>query len=158
MKKIVGGKLYDTDEAKVVCSWIETTSLFGVELEVRFMLCREKVAGKPTPEGLKLAPWGGVSDWDVRMEDGKGDFFLATEIGGICGKGRIRPVGVDEARRIFEERVDSDYRLEDDYERFFGVRPEKSLLAQLKEAFRAGAEAQKRYEKEAEKDSENEPF
>lgn len=148
MKKVVDGKLYDTNWATTVCSWRETGSVFGVEVEAQFTLCREKVAEKPQ-EGLKLAAWGGVSDWDVKQDDSKGEFFLAVQVGGSCGKGRIRPVGVDEARRIFEEHVDSDYELEDMYERYFGVRPQKPLLEQVKEAFLAGAEAKrKQYEEE----------
>lgn len=152
MKKIVNGKLYDTSEATVVCSWRETSTLFGVEIETRFSLCREKVAEKPS-EGLKLLSFGGVSDWDVKKDDSKGEFFLAVEVGGYSGgKGRIRPIGFDEARRIFEEHTDSEYCLEDDYERYFGIRPQKPLLERIKEAFKAGAAArQKQYEEEAKK-------
>ena len=151
MKKVVNGKLYDTNEATTVCSWRETASMFGVEVEAQFTLCREKVAGKPS-EGLELTSWGGVSDWDVKKDDSKGEFFLAVQVGGYNGKGRVRPLGVDEARRIFEEHTESDYGVEDEYERYFGVRPQKPLLDQFKEAFRAGAEAkQKQYEEEAKK-------
>lgn len=39
--------------------------------------------------------------------------------------------------------------MEDEYLKYFGVRPQKPILAQLKEAFAAGAEAkQKQYEEE----------
>lgn len=149
MKKIVNGRLYDTGEATTVCSWRETAAVFGIEVEAKFTLCREKVAEKPM-EGLKLGSWGGVSDWDVKSDGSKGDFFLAVEIGGIYDKGRIRPVDVDEARRIYEEHSSSSYNLEDEYAKYFGVRPQKPILAQLKEAFQAGAEAkQKQYEEEA---------
>lgn len=146
MKKIVNGRLYDTDNATIVCSWRESTTVFGLTVEVDFMLYRENVAEKPM-EGLKLYSWGGVSDWNVKKDASKGDFFLATK---FCGdQGRIRPVDVDEARRIFEEHTTSDYGVEDDYERYFGVRPAKPMLAQLKEAFAAGAAAkQKQYEEE----------
>lgn len=148
MKKIVNGRLYDTGEATAVCSWRETATAFGIELEAKFTLCREKVADKPM-EGLKLGSWGGVSDWDVKSDGSKGDFFLAMEIGGIYGKGRIRPVDVDEARRIYEEHSDSSYGMEDEYAKYFGVRPQKPILEQLKEAFKAGAEArQKLYEED----------
>lgn len=146
MKKIVNGRLYDTDNATTVCSWHETVVVCGIDVGVDFMLYRENVAEKPL-EGLKLYSWGGVSDWDVKKDASKGDFFLATK---ICGdKGRIRPVDADEARRIFEEHTTSDYCLEDDYERYFGIRPMKPILGQLKEAFAAGAAAkQKLYEEE----------
>lgn len=154
MKKIVNGRLYDTGEATTVCSWRETATAFGIELEAKFTLCREKVAEKPM-EGLKLGSWGGVSDWDVKSDGSKGDFFLAMEIGGIYDKGRIRPVDVDEARRIYEEHSDSGYNMEDMYQRYFGVRPQKPILSQLKEAFQAGADAkQKQYEEEAKKKAE----
>ena len=53
MKKIVNGRLYDTGEAVAVCSWRETAAVFGIEVEAKFTLCREKVADKPM-EGLKL--------------------------------------------------------------------------------------------------------
>lgn len=157
MKKIVNGRLYDTEEAVEVCSWRETAAVFGIEIEVKFTLCREKVADKPM-EGLKLGSWGGVSDWDVKSDGSKGDFFLATVLSGTYDKGRIRPVDVDEARRIFEEHVNSEYDLEDSYEKYFGVRPRKPVLKQLKEAFMAGAEAKKRQyeEEEAKKRSEGE--
>lgn len=163
MKKIVNGRLYDTGEATTVCSWRETATAFGIELEVKFTLCREKVAEKPI-EGLKLVSWGGVSDWDVKSDGSKGDFFLATEISGTYDKGRIRPVDVDEARRIYEEHSDSDYDMEDKYLRYFGVRPQKPILSQLKEAFQAGADAkQKQYEeaearKKAEAEKGDKPF
>ena len=147
MKRIVNGRLYDTDNASVVCSWRETATVFGFGIEVDFMLCRENVAEKPM-EGLRLCSWGGVSDWDVKKDASKGDFFLATK---ICGgdQGRIRPVDTDEARRLFEEHATSEYCMEDDYERYFGIRPAKPILGQLKEAFAAGAAAkQKLYEEE----------
>lgn len=148
MKKIVNGRLYDTREAVTVCQWSETAEVYGIELEVNFTLCREKVADKPM-EGLKLSSWGGVSDWDVKSDGSKGDFFLAKEISGTYDKGRIRPVDVDEARRIYEEHSDSGYSMEDEYAKYFGVRPQKPILAQLKEAFKAGADAkQKQYEEE----------
>ena len=148
MKKIVNGRLYDTQEAIIVCSWHETATVFGIEVEVNFSLCREKVAEKPT-DGLKLATWGGVSDYDVKKDASKGDFFLATQVGGSYGPCRIRPLDVDEARRVYEEHTDSDYTLEDEYQKYFGVRPRKSDLEMLKEAFKAGAEAkQKQYEEE----------
>jgi len=155
MKKIVCGKLYDTSEATTVCSWRKTVSLFGIEVEAQFTLCREQVAEKPQ-EGLKLTTWGGVSDWDVEKDNTKGEFFLAIQVGGYnSGMGRILPLGVDEARHIFEERTSSDYCVEDEYEKYFGVRPQKPMLKQLKEAFAAGAEAkQKQYEEEAKKRSE----
>lgn len=149
MKKIVNGKLYDSSEATTVCSWRETAHVFGLEIEAQFTLCREKVAGKPL-EGLKLVgSWGGVSDWDVEKDCSKGEFFLAVQAGGGFGKGRICPLSVDEARRLFEEHTDSEYSLEDTYEKFFNIRPRKPLLEQVKEAFRAGAEArQRQYEEE----------
>lgn len=160
MKRIVKGKLYDTEEATVVCSWNETGMLFGIELEAIFTLYREKVSGNPS-EGLKLEAWGGVSDWDVKKDPSKGEFFFAVAVNGTYGKGSIRPVCVDEAKRIFEEHTDAEYCLEDDYEKYFGVRPQKPLLEQLKEAFKAGAAAkQKQYEEEKAKaaGSKEQPF
>lgn len=148
MKKVVNGKLYDTSEATVVCSWRETGSLFGINLVVLFTLYREKVADKPL-DGLKLTSWGDVSDFDVKTDDSQGEFFLAVQVDGAYGKGRIRPLCVDEAKRAFEEHVDSEYDLEDSYEKYFGIRPRKPALKQLKEAFMAGAEAkQRQYEEE----------
>ena len=146
MKKIVNGRLYDTDNATVVCSWNETSTVFGIGVGVDFMLYRENVAEKPM-EGLKLYSWGGVSDWDVKKDASKGDFFLAIKLFG--DRGRIRPVDIDEARRLFEEHTTLDYGLEDEYEKYFGIRPVKPILGQLKEAFAAGAAAkQKLYEEE----------
>lgn len=149
MRKIVNGRLYDTNEATTVCSWRETATVFGIEVEVYFSLCREKVAEKPM-EGLKLSSWGGVSDYDVEKDASKGDFFLATQVGGSYGPCRIRPLDVDEARRVYEEHTDSDYNLEDEYQKYFGVRPRKSDLEMLKEAFKAGAEAKQKQYEEAE--------
>lgn len=151
MKRIVNGKLYDTTEAITVCSWVETGSLFGVDLEANFTLYREKVSGRPS-EGLKLEPWGGISDYDVKKDPTKGEFFFAVEINGTYGKGHIRPVSTDEARRIFEEHnTGSDWNIEDEYEKYFGARPQKPLLEQLKEAFKAGAAAKQKQYEEAEK-------
>lgn len=149
MKKVINGKLYSTDDAMVVCSWTETATLFDVKIEARFALYREKVAEKPS-EGLKLASYGGVTDWDVQKDPSKGEFFLAVQVGGAYGPGRIRPLGVDEAKRLYEEHDDSgEYCMEDEYAKYFGVRPQKPLLSQLKEAFQAGANAkQKQYEEE----------
>lgn len=154
MKKIVNGKLYDTDEATVVCSWRETGALFGVEIETTFTLFREKVAENPL-EGLELLSFNAVSDWKVKKDVAKGEFFLAVQVGGSVGNGRIRPLGFDEARHIFEEHTDSsEWQLEDDYENYFGVRPQKPLFDQIKEAFKAGANArQMQYEEEAKKRS-----
>lgn len=148
MKRIVNGRLYDTDNATVVCSWRESTTAFGFAVEVAFTLYRENVAEKPA-EGLKLYSWGGVSDFEVKKDATKGDFFLALAVK-LCGDlGRIRPVEADEARRIFEDHVNSEYGLEDDYEKYFGIRPMKPVLEQIKEAFAAGAAAkQKQYEEE----------
>lgn len=154
MKKIVNGRLFDTQEAIVVCSWREMSMVFGVDIEARFELCREKVAEKPT-DGLKLSSWGDVLDSDVEKDESKGDFFLAMWVGGPCGPCRIRPLDVDEARRVFEAHTDSDYNLEDKYQKYFGVRPRKSDLEMVKEAFKAGAEAKKRqYEEEEAKKAE----
>ena len=149
MKKIVNGRLFDTNESVTVCSWRESAAVFGIDVDVQFTLCREKVAEKPM-EGLKLGTWGGVSDWDVKSDGSKGDFFLAVEISGTYDKGRIRPVDVDEARRIYEEHTASSYNMEDEYLKYFGVRPQKPILAQLKEAFAAGAEAKQKQYEEAE--------
>lgn len=158
MRKIVNGRLFDTNEAIQVVAWTETTAVFGVDVEVSFKLMREKVSAKPS-EGLKLTSWGGVSDWDVKEDASKGDFFLATQVGGMYGPCRIRPLDVDEARRIYEERTNAEYDLEDEYKKYFGVRPRMSDLGMLKEAFKAGAEAkQKQYEEaEAKKKAEGEP-
>lgn len=156
MKKIVNGKLYNTDGASLICSWQETGSFFGIGIEATFTLYRETVAGKLS-EGLKLGSWGGVSDWDVKKDASKGEFFLATQLDYSLDKGHIRPVCVEEARRIFEEHANAVYGIEDDYEKYFGVRPQMPLLEQLKEAFKAGAEAkQKQYEEEAKKRSSEE--
>lgn len=149
MKKIVNGKLYDTAEAVSVVSWTETASVFGIGVKVKFTLCREKVAEKPM-DGLKLGSWGGVSDWDVKSDGSKGEFFLATEVSGTYDTGRIRPVDVDEARRIYEEHSDSGFDMEDKYAKYFGVRPQKPILEQLKEAFAAGAAAKQKQYEEAE--------
>jgi len=149
VKKIVNGRLYDTSEAIVVCSWHETATVFGIEVEAHFLLCREKVAEKPM-DGLKLSSWGGVTDYDVKKDASKGDFFLATQVGGSYGPCRIRPLDVDEARRVYEEHTDSDYNLEDEYQKYFGLRPRKSDLEMLKEAFKAGAEAKQKQYEEAE--------
>ena len=149
MKKIVNGRLYDTNEALVVCSWRETTAVFGLEVEAQFMLCREKVAENPL-EGLKLATWGGVSDYEVKKDASKGDFFFVVQVCGPYGPGRIRPLDVCEAKQIFEEHTDSDYNLEEVYQRYFGIRPGKSDLETLKEAFKAGAEAKRKQYEEAE--------
>lgn len=150
MKRIAKGKLYDTNEAITVCSWREMSVLFGNTIETQFTLYREAVVEDPVKD-LKLGSWGGVLDGDVKLDSLKGEFFLAIQIGGAYSdNGRIQPVCVDEARRIFEEHVDTDYDLESKYKKYFGVDPQKTTLKQLKEAFEAGAEAKrKQYDEEA---------
>lgn len=146
MKKIVNGRLFDTYEAVTVVSWNETATVCGIDLEVSFKLMREKVSAKPL-EGLKLTTWGGVSDYDVAKDESQGDFFLATQVGDL---GKITPIGVEQAKRIFEERTKDDYGVEAAYKKYFGALPRKSDLEVIKEAFKAGADAKQKQYEEAE--------
>ena len=143
MKKIINGKLYDTYNSNTVCSWTKQVDIFGVDVKALFTLHREKAANDPL-KGLTLCSWGGVSTSDVKVDESKGEFFLSVVVGNF---GRITPLTFDQAKRTFEEHSELDYSLEENYEKYFGVKPAVTSFEQIKAAFKAGAEAkQKQYE------------
>ena len=143
MKKIINRKLYDTYNSNDICSWTKQVDVFGVDVKAIFTLHREKVTNNPL-EGLTLHSWGGVSTSDVKVDESKGEFFLSVVVGGF---GKITPLNADQARRIFEEHSELEYSLEEDYEKYFGIKPAGTSFEQIKAAFKAGAEAkQKQYD------------
>ena len=143
MKKIINGKLYDTYNSNEICSWTKQVDVFGVDVKAIFTLHRERVTNNPL-EGLTLSSWGGVSTSDVKVDESKGEFFLSIVIGGF---GKITPLTFDQAKRTFEEHSELEYSLEEDYEKYFGIKPAVTGFEQIKAAFKAGAEAkQKQYE------------
>lgn len=148
MKKIVNGRLYDTDGAISVVSWNETSYVAGIPVDVRYTLHRKKTPCEDPLKTLKVGQWGGVSDWDVKVDVSKGEFFLAVQIGSFYNDlGTVRPLDDDEARRLFEEHS-SGYGIEKEYERYFGTKPSTTEYESLKEAFAAGAEAQRKLAEE----------
>lgn len=151
MKRIVNGRLYDTGEAVAVVSWSETSYVAGIPVDVKYTLCRKKTPNGDPLKTLKVGSWGGVSDWDVKIDASKGEFFLAVQVGGCCSDlGTIRPLDDGKARRLFEEHF-SGYCVETDYERYFGTKPSTTEYESLKAAFAAGVEAQRKAAEEAAK-------
>lgn len=148
MKKVVNGRLYDTGEAVAVVSWSETSYVAGIPVDVKYTLCRKKTPNGDPLKTLKVGSWGGVSDWDVEIDVSKGEFFLAVQVGGCCSDlGTIRPLDDDEARRLFEDHS-SGYGVETEYEKYFGTKPSTTEYENLKAAFAAGAEAQRKLAEE----------
>lgn len=151
MKRIVNGRLYDTGEAISVVSWGETSYVAGTPVDVKYTLCRKKTPNGDPLKTLKVGQWGGVCDWDVKVDVSRGEFFLAVQIGGCCSDlGTVRPLDDGEARRLFEEHY-SGYGVESEYEKYFGTKPDTTEYEGLKAAFAAGAEAQRKAAEEAAK-------
>lgn len=97
MKKIIGGKKYDTDTAKEVGSWDSSHSVLD------FHYFREALYRKRTGEFFLYGEGGAMSRYAVHYGDGWG-----------YGE-RIEPLTEEQARRWAEKRLDVET-----YEETFG--------------------------------------
>lgn len=90
MKKIISGKVYDTDKAHLLGEWWNGLSIRD------FHCVKEKLYQKRTGEFF-LYGWGGPETKYVRRD---GD--------GWCGGEAIIPLTVEDARRWAEKKLDTD--------------------------------------------------
>ena len=118
MKKVVNGRVYDTDMAATVTSWKEESHVAGVKVTVSVMLKRKYVLkeGVAPEDALKVSSWGGVSTDSEKVDTARGEFFLSFETGSWDEESkRIVPVSDDEAKEIVERRCSFE-----EYVRWFG--------------------------------------
>lgn len=118
MKKVVNGRVYDTDMAASVTSWHEETNVAGVRVKVSVRLNRKYVLkeGVAPEDALKVSSWGGVSTDSEKVDTTRGEFFLSFETGSWDEESkRIVPVSDDEAKSIVEKRCSFE-----EYVRWFG--------------------------------------
>lgn len=118
MKKIVDGRVYDTDMAATVTSWKEENHVAGVKVTVSVRLNRKYVLkeGVAPEDALKVSSWGGVSTDCEKVDKTRGEFFLSFETGSWDEESkRIVPVSDDEAKQIVEKRCSFE-----EYVRWFG--------------------------------------
>ena len=107
MKKIVDGRVYDTDMAASVATWTEEGCVAGVKVKVTVRLNRKYVLkeGVAPEDTLTVSSWGGVSADVGKVDATRGEFFLSYETGSWNEESkRIVPVSDDQARQIVERR------------------------------------------------------
>lgn len=118
MKKIVDGRVYDTDMAALVAVWKEESCVAGVMLTTSVKLYRKYVPkeGVAPEAALKVYPWGGVSADSEKVDTTRGEFFLSFETGSWDEESkRVVPVSDNQAKSIVEKRCSFD-----DYIKLFG--------------------------------------
>lgn len=138
MKKIVNGRVYDTDMAATVTRWDEETHVAGVKVKVSVRLNRKYVLkeGVAPEDALKVSSWGGVSTDSEKVDTTRGEFFLSFETGSWDEESkRIVPVSDDEAKQIVEKRCSFD-----EYIGWFG---DPRGIVVTPEAVRKAVEAQR---------------
>jgi len=152
MRRIVDGRLYDTNEATTLVRWSGNFEVAGIPVEVKYELCRRKVAKGDDPAAqLKVSEYGYVSDYNVATDPGRGEFFLAVSIGNGYDDnlGRVQPLTDTEARQLFE-RHSGGYGVADEYRKYFGVDPlAADPYVQMKTLFSKGVEAERERAKKA---------
>ena len=118
MKKVVNGRVYDTDMAASVTTWKEEGCVAGIKVTVSVRLNRKYVLkeGVAPEDALKVSSWGGVSADSEKIDRTRGEFFLSFETGSWDEESkRIVPVSDDEAKQIVEKRCSFE-----EYVRWFG--------------------------------------
>lgn len=111
MKKVVNGRVYDTDMAAIVARWDEEAHVAGVRVKVGVRLNRKYVLkeGVAPEDALTVSSWGGVSTDSEKVDKTRGEFFLSFETGAWDEESkRIVPVSDDEAKQIVEKRCSFD--------------------------------------------------
>lgn len=145
MKKVVNGRVYDTDMAASVTTWNEESCVAGVKVKVSVRLNRKYVLkeGVAPEDALKVSSWGGVSADSEKIDRTRGEFFLSFETGSWDEESkRVVPVSDDEAKSIVERRCSFE-----EYVRWFG---DPRGLVVTPEAVRKAVDARsaKAYEEE----------
>lgn len=110
MKKVVNGRVYDTNMAETVTSWKEESHVAGVKVTVSIALNRKYTLkdGVTPDDALKVSVWGVSTDRD-KIDKAKGEFFLSFETGSWDEETkRIVPVSDGQAKKIVEERCSFD--------------------------------------------------
>lgn len=137
MKKVVNGRVYDTDRCVDVVKWEENDTVQGVAVLVRRKLHRvpTPAAGKSPIDCFETSSYGSCCLKSDNIDMRSGDFFLETTIADICRTYntcgcRIDPVDEKTARQIVEKY--GDYET---YCRYFGS-PE-GVAMDLKEVEKA---------------------
>lgn len=118
MKKVVGGRVYDTDMAATVTTWNEESCVAGVKVKVSVRLNRVYVLkeGVAPENALRVSSWGGISTDTEKVDTTRGEFFLSFEAGSWDEESkRIVPVSDDQAKEIVEKRCSFE-----EYIRWFG--------------------------------------
>lgn len=118
MKKIVNGRVYDTDDAHRVLSWSEDSIVSGVKVSVQVRLNRAYCLkdGVDTTDAVKPTSWGSMVFDMEKVDRTRGEFFLSFEAGSWEEESkRIVPVTDEEARKLVEKRGSFD-----DYCKWFG--------------------------------------
>lgn len=137
MKKVVNGRVYDTDKCVDVVKWDENDTVQGVAVLVRRELHRvpTPAAGKSPVDCFETSSYGSCYLKSDNLDLRSGDFFLETTIADICHTYntcgcRVDPVDEKTARQIVEKY--GDYET---YCRYFGS-PE-GVAIDLKEVEKA---------------------
>lgn len=118
MKKVVNGKVYDTEMAEAVVSWKEESHVAGVKAKATVTLMRNYVLkeGVSPDDAITVKSWGGISVDRTKIDWTSGELFLSIEAGLWAEESkRIVPVTEDQAKRIVEKRCSFE-----DYVRWFG--------------------------------------
>lgn len=145
MKKVVNGRVYDTDMAATVTTWTEESCVAGVRVKVSVGLNRkyDLKEGVAPEDALTVSSWGGVSADSEKVDRARGEFFLSFETGSWDEESkRVVPVSDDEAKAIVEKRCSFE-----EYVRWFG---DPRGLVVTPEAVRKAVDARsaKAYEEE----------
>ena len=98
MKKIIEGRVYNTDTAQLVGEWANTYNTRD------FNFCIEKLYRKKTGEFFIHGRGGAMSKYAVSVGSNT-----------MCGSEQIRPISFEYAKRWAEEKLTAD-----EYEKLFG--------------------------------------
>lgn len=118
MKKVVNGRVYDTDAASTVLSWMEDSYVAGLHVAVQYRLNRmyQLKEGIPPEDAVKLTSWGSADISLDKVDRSRGEFFISVEFGGWAEDSRrIQPISDDEAKAIIERHASYE-----EYVRWFG--------------------------------------
>ncbi len=126
MKKIIGGKRYDTETAEQVASWFNDYGFTD------FRWCGEHLYRKRTGEFFIYGHGGGLSKYARRMGSS-----------GWTDGEKIIPVTLDEAKEWAEEKLDAD-----EYEKLFEIEEENSVTFSLNLPISLYEDIKKQAEKE----------
>lgn len=151
MKKIVGGRVYDSDNAFTVLNWSEESVVSGVKVKVQVRLNRTYCLkdGVEAADAVTTTSWGSTVFDKEKLDRTRGEFFLTFETGSWDEESkRVLPVSDEDAKAILEKRGSFD-----DYCKWFGD-PRGPVLTMdaVKKAVDAENTRQYKSRREVEKD------